>query len=375
MSNQPLVPAYGESTLSDLVPSIATAQGVQGPWNNVLELDEASRWVILLVDGLGAGNLRASAEDAPFLTEAWASGRSRAITSGAPSTTATSLTCLGTGLVPGQHGIAGYSFRDPIEGGVLNALTWRDGLSGLDVQPQLTAFERLTKAGVHVANVSPARFEGSGLTTAGLRGGRFVGVPDENDTDARIGWTIDESQGGDRSLTYLYERFLDHAGHGAGWRSDEWRAQLRRIDNIAARMRSELPDHVKLVVTGDHGMIDVPDTRRLVIEEESALAEGVSLVAGEGRFRQLYCDDPEAVAARWRDRLGESAWVVTRDEAVDAGWFGPMSPRMASRFGDVMAVMRDDWALMTTTQEKEFTLVGMHGSLTAMEMSVPLVVV
>ena len=105
------------------------------------------------------------------------------------------------------------------------------------------------------------------------------------------------------------------------------------------------------------------------------LVAGVTMIGGEGRFRQLYVPGGAAtVAARWADRLGPDAWVLTRDEAIDAGWFGPLPPRLADRFGDVLVAMADDGALMTTTQPNEFGLVGMHGSVTPAELNVPLLV-
>ena len=151
---EPLVPAYGTSTLADLLPSTAAALGQPG-FHDVLGLRAAHRYVVLLVDGLGYELLRANTSAAPVLGDLLRDG-SRPITAGAPSTTATSVTSLGTGLTPGQHGVAGYTFRYADE--LLNALVWAPGLHGLDVQPQLTLFERLAKAGVYCATVTPARF-------------------------------------------------------------------------------------------------------------------------------------------------------------------------------------------------------------------------
>ena len=93
-------------------------------------------------------------------------------------------------------------------------------------------------------------------------------------------------------------------------------------------------------------------------------------------MRQLYVREGAAadVASRWADLLHDDAWVVTRDQAVADGWFGPMNARLADRFGDVLVAMATDSAVMTLTQPKELTLVGMHGSLTPAEMSVPLLV-
>ena len=371
----PLVPAYGESTLADVVASVATSLGVDG-WADALALPASDRWVIMLVDGLGALNLAAAAEEAPFLMSLVAGDAATTVTSGAPSTTATSITSLGTALAPGQHGMVGYAFRNPVGGGYLNALTWAPGLSALDVQPRLTAFERLVRQGVSITSVSPARFAGTGLTEAALRGARFQPVPDEDDLPARTSWTVDGARTGEKSIVYLYERSLDHTGHTWGWRTERWREALRRVDGFARDLRAALPDDVKLLVTGDHGMIDSPPDRWVVAEDVPGLTQDLTLLAGEGRFRQFYCEPrhTDAVARRWRSALGERAWVVTREEAVDSGWFGPVDRRVAERYGDVLAVMRDDWAVMTRALPKEFGLVGMHGSLTEFEMRVPVLV-
>lgn len=371
----PLVPAYGESTLCDVIPSVATSMGVPG-WADALALPTSQRWVVMLVDGLGALNLDLTAEHAPYLASLRDGVHSTTVTSGAPSTTATSISCLGTALTPGQHGIVGYSFRNPVGGGLLNALGWQEGLSALDVQPRLTSFERLTKAGVHVSTVSPARFAGSGLTECALRGAQFFPVPDEDDHPSRIGWTADASASGRPSLVYLYERELDHTGHSQGWRTDAWRGVLSRVDELARQVRAALPGDVRLLVTGDHGMIDVPQERWVVAEDEPGLSTDLTLLAGEGRFRQLYCDAAhvDAVRRRWASVLGERAWVVTRDEAIEQEWFGWVEPRNRDRIGDVLVVMREDWAVMTRNQPNEFGLVGMHGSLTEQEMRVPVLV-
>ncbi len=371
---EPVIPDYGRSTLADLLPSIGAHLGVRGA-QDVLGLPESSHYVVLLADGLGWEQLRDSAGEAPYL--AGLAAGARPITSGVPSTTATSITCLGTGLAPGQHGIAGYAFRYPATGRVLNALLWEPGLSGLDVQPQLTYLERLRSAGVLATVVVPTHFQGSGLTTAAFRGPAFLGVEDEDDPRRRLELTAQAAASAPRTLVYVYERDLDHAGHTSGVASVHWRRSLGRIDRLARDLRQVLPEDVRLVVTGDHGMVDIPGrSHRIMVEDEPDLLAEVDLLAGEGRLRQLYAAPAvrQAVVRRWRDRLRDLAWVRTRDEATDEGWFGTMSPRLADRFGDVLVAMRGDHAVMTRTLPKELSLVGMHGSLTGAEMFVPLLV-
>jgi hypothetical protein len=366
----PTLPRYDRAALSDLVPSVAAHLGLPG--EDVLGLPDADRYVLLLIDGLGSAQLAEAAADAPYL--AGLLGGAFALTSVVPSTTATALTSLGTGLPPGQHGLAGFTFRNPFTGGLLNSLAWEPGLSGLDIQPRLTAYERLAKAGVLISTAMPAHFAGTGLTEAGLRGGRFLGVTDESALERRVEQIVDAATSGPRTFVYAYERSLDHEGHGHGWRSPQWRAALTWADELATRLRAALPDDVRLLVTADHGMVDVPASARLIVEDEPDLAAELDLLAGEGRLRHLYTARPAAVAARWRAGLGARAWVRTRAEAVEEGWFGRLAPQLADRFGDVLVALRGDHAVMSRTFPRELGLIGMHGSLTAAEMHLPLLV-
>ncbi|MGI3782861.1 MAG: alkaline phosphatase family protein, partial [Janthinobacterium lividum] len=369
----PLLPAYGRSTLADLLPSVGHHLDVPGCEADVLGLPSANRYVVLLVDGLGHDLVLRSADRAPWLA---ARLGDRPLTSGVPATTVTSLTSLGTGLPPGQHGMVGITSRVPSTGEILNALSWESDLLPETYQPTPTMFERAVAAGVGVSSVALQRFARTGLTQAALRGPRFVPFSSEKDTQLRIDLIADAASRGQRTLVYAYERELDHTGHGQGCGSAAWLDQLTRIDTMLARLREALPSDVVLVVTGDHGMVDVPAGRRLVIEDEPELAAGVDVVAGEARFRHLYVDRdaPASVARRWRGRLGARAWVRTRDEAIEEGWFGPVRDEVRERYGHVVAAPTGDWAFMTRTFPQEMDLVGMHASLTPAEMRVPLVV-
>ncbi len=366
----PVVPAYGTSTLADLLPSVGARLAVPG-CSDVLGLPAASRYVVLLVDGLGSVLPDGALTAAPELHRAWPTAIR--LTAGVPSTTVTSLSSLGTGLPPGSHGIAGFSFRRPGGADVFNALLWRDDPDPLVVQPHPSLFERATAAGVVATRVLPIRFFGSGLTEAGLRGGRFVAETD--DDGGRIDAVRCAADSGDRTLVYHYVRELDHTGHTLGIGSTAWRRRLALVSTFVGRLRAALSDDVVLLVTGDHGMLDVPGHHRLIAEDDPVLTRGVDLLAGEARFRQLYTSEPDAVADRWATRLGERAWVRTRPRAIAEGWFGTVDPRVADHFGDVVVAMRSDWAVLTTSFPKEHDLVGMHGSLTETEMSVPLLVI
>lgn len=140
-------PAYGDRSLGDVLPAVAAAMGVDaglGPTS--LVLPDAERYVVFLIDGLGYELLRDHPEDAPFLHSLL--GTQEPATAGVPSTTATSLTSLGTALTPGVHGVVGYTCRIPGTERLLNALHWDDGVDPREWQPHPTAFARLARGGV-----------------------------------------------------------------------------------------------------------------------------------------------------------------------------------------------------------------------------------
>jgi Type I phosphodiesterase / nucleotide pyrophosphatase len=372
-----ILPTYGKSALSDLLPSVGTALGCMNGNRadaGVLDLPPASRYAVLLVDGLGLDLLHAHGDDAPYLCSLMRATSSRSLTVGMPTTTATSLTSLGTGLPPGQHGVVGYTCRVPGTNRLLNALRWDSRVDPVEWQPHPTVFDRIARGGVKATAVSKRAFATSGLTLASQRGADFVGADTAGE---RIAETV-RAVRHPRSLAYLYDSELDGTGHRDGCSSEAWRLQLATIDSFAERLRAELPSDVVLVVTGDHGMVDVPVTGRLDVDEEPELLDGVVVFGGEARLRHLYCraGAVEEVAERWRTRLGDQAVVFTRAEAVAAGWFGPsVSPQVEPRIGDVLIGCLEPVAVLSSQRfALEVELIGMHGSLTRAEMIVPLLV-
>jgi hypothetical protein len=365
-------PQYGHSSLSDLVPSVLGGMGLDGE-ANVLGLPPSQRYVVMLIDGLGWNLLQTYASEAPYLASLAENG-GRPITATVPSTTSTSLVSLGTGLPPGTHGVVGYTMAVPGTDQLLNTLKWNTAVEPLVWQPHATVFERADQAGVAVTTVSRRSFRGSGITVAGLRGGEYVSA---DSAGQRIAYTAQAAARGERSLVYVYEGDLDWTGHRDGCHSAAWRHQLSVIDAFVARLRAALPSDATLLITGDHGMLDVPFGRRVDVDSDPRLRAGVYLVGGDPRLRYLYTepDATDDVAAAWRERLGEDALVLTRDQAVARGWFGEVDDRVRPRLGDVVIAALGDVAVeCNAVFPTEATLLGWHGSLTEDEMLVPLLV-
>jgi len=372
----PIVPRYDETCLGAVLPGAARVLGVD-TGHPAARLPDAQRVCVVIIDGLGRQLLEEEARCAPFLSSLLPDGRT--LTAGCPSTTATSMGSFGTGLSPGRHGLVGYEVMDPDRGVLLNQLRWDPATDPVRWQPHQTVFQTLTGAGIPVSQIGNPEFFGSGLTTAALRGSEFVGTKRLHD---RVDLALDILREAKPGLVYLYWGDVDCAGHVNGWRSREWRRALRRTDRELSRLAGSLGTGTLLLITADHGMVDVPHADRLDLAERPELDAGIAVLGGEARFAQAYCR-PDAVGAdvaaltgALSAAIGDRAWVRTRDEAIAEGWFGPVQDRVRGRIGDVVIAARGTFALVDsrTARPQLLALIGQHGSLTAAEQLVPLLI-
>jgi hypothetical protein len=374
------VPPYGATTLADVLPGAAAALGVPiargdlpaDPLDLTAALAGARRVMVLLIDGLGADLLRTHADLAPTLAAlAHPVGD---LSAPCPSTTPVSLATLGTGLPPGSHGILGFVTDVPGEDRTLNHVQWADDPDPDLWQPRRTVFQQAEDAGVATTAVGPYAYARSGLTRAVYRGATYTGAVSHGDLCALALGSLAATP---HALVYGYIPELDLTGHVRGIDSPSWRAQLTLVDAVVEQLVAGLPDDAALLVTADHGMLDVPAATRLDLDGQPALGDGVRVLAGEPRARYVHTVPGAAddVLARWRELLGDRAWVATRGEAVDSGVFGPVDEALAARIGDVVALARGSWALITPEREPgPSRLAAYHGSLTATELAIPLLV-
>lgn len=379
-SGLPAAPAYGSGTLGDVLPAVARSLDVVlpdhagrpvGTLPEVLRLAATNRACVLLVDGLGDLLLRERAGHAPFLRGLL--GSVGTLSAGFPTTTATSMGNLGTGLPPGGHGLVGYEVLDPARDELLNELSWDAAVDPRTWQPETTVLQHVAAAGIEVVRIGPAYFDGSGLTEAALRGGRFVAA---GSLDARVDAALAALRSSPRALVYVYWGDVDKIGHQEGCGSWQWGEELTKVDAAVRRLAAAMPSDATLHVTADHGMVDVPHHQRLDLAHEPRLSLGVRHAGGEARCPQLYVKpgQTQAVLARWAEALDGRADVLTREQAVAAGWFGPVAPHVLPRIGDVVVACRPGTAVVDSVRQRPqvVRLLGLHGSLTPQESLVPL---
>lgn len=359
----PLLPDYGGPCVSNVMSALLEPGDDPPSWLPEGVAD-ASQVVLLVLDGLGWEQLGDRAALAPTMV----SMRGGPILTVVPSTTSTALTSISTGLPPGEHGVIGY--RMDIDGDVLNVLRWsvggrdaREAIPPEKIQPSVPFL------GHRPAVVTRAEFRQTGFTQAHLEGVRFCGYRMPSTLVAETARLL---RGGE-PFVYAYYDGVDKVAHEYGLGAC-YDAELRAVDRIVGDLIEVLPSDGALVVTSDHGQVDVGDRLVTLPSEVQAHLAGQS---GEGRFRWLHArpGHADALAEVARDRFADTGWVVTLEQTLDEHWFGPVVTDAArARLGDVALVAREPVAYVDPDDTGPFELVARHGSLTAAEMRVPLLV-
>ena len=322
--------------------------------------------ILFLIDGLGAQSLERYRDAAPHITAMTPMGAAR---SEFPSTTATSLTSIGTGLHPAEHGMLGYTVRIPYsDNRLLNALKWDSRVDPVIWQSRETLFEQGARMGIRSFNISAERYAGTGFTEAALRGATFLGA----NTFDRMLEQLRVATAHRPAFIYLYINDVDAAGHEFGVGSPEWLDALTMADDFVALLRTNLPAGVRLTLTSDHGMLNAQE--QIMIDGE--LARDLTLIGGEPRARHIYIEAgrEQHVHETWQRRLGERADLFLKHEAIAQNLFGSdPTTQTVDRMGDLIVIPRDELVLIEPARKHmEGAMIGHHGGLTDIERAIPL---
>ncbi|MFN8017873.1 MAG: alkaline phosphatase family protein [Acidimicrobiales bacterium] len=361
--DKPVLPDYAGACIANIVPALLDGSVEPPAWLPSAAV-EAPQVVVLVLDGIGWEQLQARRELAPTLCSL-AGGP---VTSVSPTTTATALTSIATGLAPGEHGVMGY--RVAVDHDVLNILRWstpsgdaRTRIDPCSFQPNEPFCHQ------RPCVVSKAEFVHSGFTSAHLSGARYRGyrVPSTLLVEVRDAIATGEP------FVYAYYDGIDKVAHEYGLGA-HYDLELEFVDRLVEGLLSLLPRDTALVITADHGQVHVAD--RIIVPDAELLSH-VSFQSGEGRFRWLHARPGReaALAEAAAGLYSDVAWVVTRDQTIDEGWWGErVTDAARQRLGDVALVAAEPVSFHDPADSGPFELVGRHGSLTPDEMYVPLLV-
>jgi hypothetical protein len=380
---QAVVPDYGDGGLLRLVQSFgAFLDGV--PWEfpgcGPARRVNAPVLLFILIDGLGDAFLQRHGQGGTLL----AHRRSR-ITSVFPSTTASAVTTMLTGVAPVTHGLTGWFIQDPRFGGIIAPLPMRmraggpvHGLLALRrLFPYRSLFQHRRRASVLV---SPADIAWSPFSRRHARGAKiqaYSGLDGMIDATVAAARELRAAGGG---YGYVYYPRFDALSHGSGSASDQVVEEFWRIDAAITHLLERLMGSgIEVVISADHGFIDSPDEQCVHVERYPELVAmlGAPLF---GEARAAFCEVREGARADFevfvRAELAGKARVLRFPDLLALGLLGPgpAHTRLRERIGSHALLMEPGWTVRDCVPgERVHSMLGVHGGLAPEEMWVPLI--
>jgi hypothetical protein len=373
------VPAFGSSALDK---SITSTLG--GPYKKV---------IFLLVDALGYYLLQNMLAAEPDLV--WSSlgekGVLAPITSVCPSTTASALTTLWTGVAPATHGIIGYEMWAKEFGIIINNIlhspaTARGDVGGL-ARAGFNPHEfldtpllgtHLMKNGVEASAFIHYSIAHSGLSTMQMEDVDLHPYVDEADLGISLADFLN-SRPGVRDYVYVYYSDVDTLMHRYSASDERVALQFSAFSRLFKqafidRLSSEVAKDTILIMAADHGAKATPVNPRYDLANHPELKSLLVMSPTcEHRLAFFYIkpgkitDVREYIERAWPDEF----LLLESQAALDAGLFGegPFKAQDRDRIGDLIAVAKGGAYLWWAPTPNHMS--GRHGGLSREEMLVP----
>jgi hypothetical protein len=341
--------------------------------SNPLSLPLKQSYVVILVDGLGVSNIKSAGAHAAFLNQKLLSSTS--LFSGFPSTTATSLASLATGKANGEHAFIGYRVFDRESSRAINFLNdLGDELNPREFQDLETISEQATRAGKTVVTVGPGEYSESGFTKATMPAARYLAA---STLEQRFSAASKEASN-PGTLVYLYIPELDQLAHRFGTSSTKWLSMIEDLDSEVSKFARSLSKTTGVILTADHGVIDVPKSSHIYLEQLACM-EDLVMIGGDPRVGFLYFETGIDLAAKRlqiEQELSGLVDTVTIEELVTSGWFAPLTKTATRVAPDFVLLPRADRVVYHRgfAKQKSMEMVGQHGGMSKSEWEVPLVI-
>lgn len=332
-----------------------------------MRLPKVRRAVVIFVDGLGAENLRQAAGHARFLN----SFEANPIRCEFPSTTATSISGFATGTRSAEHGVIGYSVFLRGEQRFQNLLTgWESAehATAFKKHPDLT--ETTPRGSVSV--IGPEIYRDSGFTALTMSQSEYLAADSIADRFKVAKAQVSVGRG----VSYLYIPELDQLAHRFGVESMQWRNALEEVDGLVAEFATGLPKDVGVILTADHGVIDVSNENHVLLDAHEWFTQSVRIVTGDPRCNFIYLNedvDAQAFQSKLLDLVGVSAVVCTHSQLANTGWVMVEAEHSLSYQPDFYLIWQDSFVSYDrrTAKPHHLKLIGQHGAITDTEMRVP----
>ncbi len=372
------------ANLASMLPSVPKSLGrlsdaylsaylALGTSDNPLKLPKRKSYLVILVDGLGVSNIKSAGGHASFLNQKLKSSKS--LFSGFPATTTSSLTSLATGKSNGAHAVLGHRVYDrPLRRNInfLNDL-------GPDLDPRKyqdleTISERAAREDVLVSTIGPTEYDRSGFTMATMPNAKYIAAS----TFGERFMAAQRALAVPNSLTYLYFPELDQLAHRFGSSSTNWVNAIEELDAELAKFSRAVSSNSGVVLTADHGIIDVSSDKHIYLDEYECF-DDLEQIGGDPRVSFLYFPIGINLVQKREEiesSIGGICQVATVTELVESGWLEKLSIQAASVAPDLVLLPNSDRVAYhrSFAKARSLLMVGQHGGMMQAEWEVPLIV-
>ena len=366
----------------------------------VYDIGENSENIIfLLMDGMGFKMLEHAESRfmVPSLDGAFRDSFNGAITSVFPSTTATALTTLNTGLTPQEHGILGYTSYFRNFGSIVNMLRFAPisneevslfdgGMEPWMIVPGTTIHERLRKEGISPFMYVSNSIRDNGLSSVVNRGADVVPHFSASDMFVQLRMNLERKRTG--TFHFAYISTPDRIAHMRGPFTEEFAGEVNSIlyslkTELIEKLDSEVGRKTTIIVSADHGHAQVSRANVVDLAKNKELSDMLARPpTGDSRafFMSAREGCTDAIADYFEKYLGNLFSVYRSRDLLHNGILGNGTPsaETVDRIGDLVAVAKDDAAfensfLSAIQKSNGAWLEGRHGGLSENEMIVPLI--
>lgn len=380
-------PSPQEPNLVHLVRALASLSGVADmnhapATSNLMDIiGDSDHLIFVLLDGLGMNLVQRLSPGSFFRTHL-----KREILAGFPSTTASALTSVATADWPGHHGATG----------------WFTHLPEFDVTCVMLPFidrfthEPLSQRGIHIEEVLPVaafypRMTRRSLTLMPHKISQTIYARySRGGTDAFGYHSISESiehtihhvrEAPEPTYTHLYIHDIDSLCHRVGVFDPTVDAMVSGLNEHIARLAAELRGRARIIVSADHGLINIDLSNRHPIYPGDPLLDLLQVPpSGDARLPLFHVKEGmhERFEAAFNERFGGQFALLDIAEAERIEIFGPapMSPKARMHFGDYVAIAFQPAMLdyMPPGRTPASAYYAQHAGLSAQEMLVPMIV-
>lgn len=373
--------AKKNSGLANIINSIAHQFNLSKYASAPIELPEAQHYFLCLIDGL-SDNL--FLENEPNLNFLKTSDEHKTVVSGFPSTTAASLTSLATGLDSIEHGIVGSAFChdkkyfSPLRWSYLSKEDPSLPRAETDILIPKGTWGEMYKEGIQINAFLPLVIANSEYTKNVFSNAQIHSYEDSTLLINKISQTVKTTH---KTFSYIYFGNLDYIGHIQGAGSKEWKDELFSLESIIKNISRVIPKNSVLIVTSDHGMINIENKNMTDFSQMTDLKKETYLICGDIRARHIYLKSEykkEINLAKWHNCLGENFNIYSRNMAINNQIFGShINPTFSERLGDLIIVSKNQYGLIDTSSlydQYQTSWIGHHGAISDDEQRIPLLI-